>query len=792
MKRAGKPIFFIVALLILALAYTSIFGVYNYYGDTKNISIKGAGDIRFGIDIKGGVDATFVPSGGYNATDEQLRAAEEVMKLRLVNLNIVDYEIYTDYAKDRIILRFPWKEGEQNFNPEGAIREIGETARLTFREDMKIDDKGAPSGVTAEKIIIEGADVDAATPKVMQENGQQTFIVELKLKDSGKQKFAEATERLAGKGIISIWMDNTMISYPRVNDKIPDGIATISGSFTAESATTLANKINSGALPFALSVESFSTISPSLGQNALPVVVQAGILAYLLVCVFIIYTYRLPGVVAAIALLGQLAGSIAVVSGYFPAFKSFTLTLPGIAGIILSIGMGVDANIITSERIKEELQSGKTLDGSLSAGFDHGLAPIIDGNITVIIVAIILMGAFGPTDGFFAKMLKPIFFAFGPSTAGAIYSFGFTLLVGVIFNFLMGVTATRLMLWSISRFKKMRDPWLYGGGKTPVKTYNYDFVGNRKKFFVFSTVLLTAILLFSTIFGVPMDIQFKGGALVSYRYENELQQAPAEKTVADVLGKDTTVQIGSSLGKGDKTLTVSVPGGGTLTPEALDKVNDALVKAFPDNNIQQLEVSNVNPIMGKEFLFKSIVAIAAASLLILIYIAFRFKGVGGWPAGSMAVVALLHDALIIFGVYSFMRIPLNGNFVAALLTILGYSINDTVVIYDRIRENEGLLGRRMKFADIVNLSINQSLTRSINTSIATVIALSVLSIAAYLNGLESVFTFTFPLIIGMISGVYSTICLAGPLWVWWIQRKTPARGMPAKKTIPAAPAKAKN
>lgn len=475
MKKSGKPVFFIVAVLIFALAYTAFFGVYTQYGDVKSTVIKGAKDIRFGIDIRGGVDVTFMPADGFDATDDQMNAAEEVIKLRLVNLNITDYEVYADYNKDRIILRFPWKEGESNFNPEDAIKEIGATAKLTFREGKVTDSDGKPSGVTAENIILDGSDVKSATPIVMQNSSttttssQNQFGIRLELEDSGKQKFAEATTRLAGNGVISIWMDDTMISYPSVDSAITDGIATISGNFTADTATTLANQINSGALPFALSAESFSTISPTLGSNALGVMVKAGVIAFLLVCAFIITKYRLPGVVASIALLGQVAGTIAAISGYFPVLNSFTLTLPGIAGIILSIGMGVDANIITAERIREEVRGGKTLDGAVSAGFTRGLTPIIDGNITVIIVAVILMGAFGPTDGFFAKMLKPIFFAFGPSTAGTIYSFGFTLLVGVLLNFIMGVVASRLMLRSLSRFKAFKNPWLYGGMKNEDK-----------------------------------------------------------------------------------------------------------------------------------------------------------------------------------------------------------------------------------------------------------------------------------------------------------------------------------
>lgn len=463
MKRVGKPVFFIVLGLILILAYTAIFGIKSTYGDTTTTYIKGGNDIRWGIDIRGGVDVTFTPPEGFDATNEQMAAAEAIIKQRLVQQNITDSEVYTDYNKDRIIVRFPWKEGESDFDPEQAIKELGETALLTFREGKETDSEGKPSGTTADTIILSGEDVDSASAGFSGENSTEV-VVQLKLKESGVEKFSEATERLSKtKGIISIWMDDTMISYPTVNAHITDGNAVISGNFTIETAKALADKINGGALPFQLITSNYSTINPTLGMGAKDAMVVAGIVAFVLVCLFIIIIYRLPGVIASISLFGQLVGAIAAVSGYFGNFPSFTLTLPGIAGIILSIGMGVDANVITSERIKEEINRGKTIDGAIDIGFKRGFSAIFDGNITMVIVAIILMGAFGPSDSLFAQLLTPIFFMFGASTAGSIYSFGYTLLVGVITNFVFGVTASRLMLKSISKFKFARKPWLYGG-----------------------------------------------------------------------------------------------------------------------------------------------------------------------------------------------------------------------------------------------------------------------------------------------------------------------------------------
>lgn len=345
MKTKGKPWqFFVVAVLIVVFAFTAFLGISTQYGDTTKIWVKGAQDIRFGIDIRGGVDVTFMPADGYDATDEQMAAAESVIQQRLVNLNITDNEVYTDYNKDRIIVRFPWKEGETDFNPESAIQEIGATAVLTFREGKEVDSEGKPTGVTAENIILEGKDIKSATAAVDNNANSATYgqyYVSLELNDSGKESFAEATTRLSeSKGTISIWMDDTMISYPTVNSAITDGNAmiTLNGSDdkTRDEAISLANKINSGALPFALTAENYSTISPSLGANSLQAMVIAGVVAFVLVALFMIANYRLPGAVAVIALLGQTAMTLAFVSGYFSVLNSFTLTLPGIAGIILA------------------------------------------------------------------------------------------------------------------------------------------------------------------------------------------------------------------------------------------------------------------------------------------------------------------------------------------------------------------------------------------------------------------------------------------------------------------------
>lgn len=467
MKRIPRALFVIVALLILVFSYTSIFGVSYYVGDNKETVVKGVGDIRWGTDIRGGVEATFEPADDYDATDEQLDSAKSIIETRMVSSGITDYELYADYNSDRIIVRFPWKEDETDFDVEAAIEEISSTASLTFRpgnsyESTSIGSDGeyvckTPSGDTAATTLMDGSMVKKAEFGYTQdESGAYQNVVSLKLTKEGTEKFTEITQKYQGQ-VVSIWMDDIMLSAPTVKDVITNGEAVISGDFTVESATALANKINAGALPFQLKEVSHGSISATLGENSLMAMGLAAIIAFAIITVLIIVMYRLPGFISVIALIGQMGISVAAISGYFPVLNSFTMTLPGIAGIILSIGMGVDANVITAERVKEEMRMGRTLDGALERGSKNSLTAIIDGNMTIIIVSIILLLVFGPTN-----ILSVIF---GQSTTGTIYAFGYTLIVGVIANFIMGVGLSRVMLRAVAGYKWARHKWLFGGVK---------------------------------------------------------------------------------------------------------------------------------------------------------------------------------------------------------------------------------------------------------------------------------------------------------------------------------------
>ncbi|MCR6544850.1 protein translocase subunit SecD [Dehalobacterium formicoaceticum] len=411
----SKPVFFIIVLLTAALFLLAVFGL-----KIGNFELKGADKMRYGIDIRGGVEATYEPKDLDRApTESELQAARAILETRMDASNITDRDVTVDKSNGKVIVRFPWKSDEADFDPQKAVSELGETAKLTFRD---------PDG----NIVLEGADVKKSSAQIQQNNMQP--VVTLELSNDGAVKFAQATARLIGQSI-SIYMDETLISAPVVRSQITGGNAEITNLESLEEASALSNKINSGALPFSLVVKNLNIISPTLGSNALSVMVMAGKVAFALVCLFMLLYYRIPGLVACIALLLQVTGQLLALS-----IPQFTLTLPGIAGVILSIGMGVDANVIVSERIKEELNTGKTLRSAINSGFERAFSSVFDGNITVMIVAIILI-------------------IFG---SGSMLSFGYTLLCGVIMNFVAGVTASRLMIRSLSNFKALQRPQYYG------------------------------------------------------------------------------------------------------------------------------------------------------------------------------------------------------------------------------------------------------------------------------------------------------------------------------------------
>lgn len=747
-KKAGKAAFFIVLVLIAALCYITAAGIpAPNRGDTQEWLFKGVSNIRYGIDIKGGVSVEFVPqpAKGYSITNSDIDQAATVIGKRLDDRNIADRTIVKDYNKKRVLVSWPWQGGSTNYDPETAIKELGSMASLTFKD---------PSG----NVIMSGSDVKSATARpVTSANSdiQGSYYVELALKSSGQQKFATATAKLVGKSI-SIYLDKTLISNPTVNSAINDSTCIIEGSdFTAASAASLANTINAGALPFAMTSSNYSAISPTLGTNALNVMLLAGLVAFLLIMLFMVLYYRLPGFIAVIALSGHLAGMVLSM-----LLLNYTLTLPGIAGMILSIGMGVDCNIITAERIKEQLREGRTLDGAIDQGFDMSFTAIFDGNITVLIAGAILMWL----------------------GSAAVKSFGFTLVAGVVFNFLMGIIASRFMLKSVSKYSFLRNKFLYGGAREK-KPFGIDFIGHRHVYYTISISLIVIGVLVSAIFGIKTDIQFKGGTIIKYSYSSQdtaghkftsadLDQA--KNIASQVLGGSVDTSLSAAIDNTKKTTTqlIQFDLDKNVSNTQVEALYTKLTAAFKNDKIARYDFNTVGPQEGQDFFLQSALAVLLASLLIIIYIWIRFRHIGGLPAGLTAFIALLHDLAMAFVAFSIFRIALNDNFIAVLLTILGYSINDTIVIYDRIRENRRVLGPKAKFTELVNLSINQSFTRSINTTLVVFMSITVVLIFSIIYNIESIRSFALPMLVGVVTGAYSTICIAGPLWVTWENHKT--------------------
>ncbi len=430
--KARPATFFIVVGIILLFLLLSITGAkIPIPGQQELTPLYGVKDIRFGIDIRGGVEAVFEPVDFEGTPQvEDIDSARSIIELRMDNLQILDREITVDKNNGRILVRFPWRSDEASFNPEEALLELGEMARLNFRD---------PDG----QVILEGNDVAKSYAGINPQTNEP--VVELELSEAGAAKFTEATGRLVGQ-VISIYMDDTVLSEPTVRTQITGNRAYIDGMFDVQSAVSLAEKINAGALPFALKPTSSSAISPTMGRDALAVMIKAGLVAFILVCLFMLFYYRLPGLAACLSLTGQVVGILLAVS-----IPQQTLTLQGIAGIILSIGMGVDANVIISERIKEELQTGCSIQTALTNGFTRAFTSVLDGNVTVLIASITLM-------------------VFG---SGSMLSFGYSLTAGVVLNWLTGLLASRLMIGSLSQFKALQKPWLYGkkGGQAHVSVH---------------------------------------------------------------------------------------------------------------------------------------------------------------------------------------------------------------------------------------------------------------------------------------------------------------------------------
>ncbi len=717
--KPGKKMLAAIFLGIAAIVCIAIFGA----GD----SIKGIFDMRFGIDIRGGVEAIFEPQNlDRKPTTQELESAREVIESRMDSQNIADREVTVDKEAGYIIVQFPWKSGETDFNPEDAISELGEMAELTFKD---------PDGT----VLIQGKDVEKATPQTNTSNGIKTYVVALSFNSNGSKLFEDATGKLIGKRI-GIYMDNNLISNPTVQNQISGGQAVITGMQNYEEAKALAEKINAGALPFSLKTTNFSTISPSLGNNALSIMVYAGLAAFIVICLFMIVFYKMPGIVACVTLLLQMVIQMLAVS-----IPQYTLTLPGIAGIILTLGMAVDTNIIISERISDELKKGSSVKGAVVSGYKNAFSSVLDGNVTTAIVAVILM-------------------IFG---SGTMLSFGYTLPVGMVVNLLIGVSVSKHMILSMiqSDFWRNEKWFRIRKDKNTIPFYQKKYI-----FAIISGFVILSGIAGCFFYGVKLDTQFTGGAVLSYSVSEQADTGKIQEAIEKETKRPVTVQIKEDNMTGLKRLSVTLAGNAGMSPEEQKSITDTINSTIGKNDAKLSETFVVEPYIGAKALRNAAAAIILSLVFIVVYVWIRFSVISGLSAGITAMIALVHDVLVVFFAFVLFQIPLNDAFVAVVLTIIGYSINDTIVIYDRIRENRKH-DSKMPVDTLVNVSTTQTLGRSINTSATTGICVLILMVASVYFHIESIMEFSLPMFFGILTGCYSSICVAGTLWAMWEKKK---------------------
>ena len=702
-KNRGVAILVLTVLILAFLGYTAAVGI----GPTGTGAAK---NIKTGLDLSGGVSITYQAKEENPSSEE---VSDTIYKLqKRVEQYSTEAQVYQE-GDNRINVEIP---GVTDANQ--ILDDLGKPGSLEFQD-------------SAGNVVLEGSDVaDAEGGAVQNQSGNTEYVVNLTLTDSGKTKFAEATKENIGQSI-SIIYDGEVISSPVVQAEITGGKAEINGMGSVEEAKELASYIRIGSLGLELEEIRSSVVAAQLGEEAISTSLLAAAIGLVIVIVFMIIVYRVPGVVAGIALL--LYTCIMLIS--LNAFD-ITLTLPGIAGIVLGIGMAVDANVIIYARIKEEIAAGISVRSAIKAGFQKAFSAIFDGNITTLIASFVLMWM----------------------GSGTVKGFAYTLAMGIVISMFTALVVSRLVVNALYAVG-VRDEKFYGRAKTGKCI---DFVGKRKIFFTVSLILILcapAAMLIHANTGdnkaLNYSLEFSGGTTtnVTFNKDMSIKEIDSEVTpvVEEVTG-DKNVQPTKVVGTNQVAIKTK-----TLTVEQRDALNQALVENF-DVDESLISSENISATVSSEMRRDAVVAVVVATICMLLYIWFRFKDI---RFASSAVLALLHDVLVVLAFYAIARISVGNTFIACMLTIVGYSINATIVIFDRIREN--LHGQRKveDLANVVNLSITQTLTRSIYTSFTTFVMVFVL----YILGVSSIQEFALPLMVGIVCGAYSSVCITGALWM---------------------------
>ncbi|HWP79212.1 MAG TPA: protein translocase subunit SecD [Candidatus Acidoferrum sp.] len=720
--KKSKLYLAVVLILIAAMAYACFQGVSGLgipaVTDTKN-------GIRLGLDLVGGSYMTYEVRDSQSIEPQELaNGMATVVQLLQGRLDSLGYPEATlsKVGADRVTIEIP-SVGD----PAQAEAKLGSTAELSLIDS---------DGVT----ILSGADILSATPQYgkTSQNGADEYFVRVSLTDAGQKAFYEATARMstqakidAQQNYILIVLDGEVQSSPSVNSAINSDEFIIEGHFTEESVKWLSHVISAGRLPFALDLIDSSSIGPTLGEQSLNTGLFAGAVGLGLVMLYMLVFYRLPGLVADIALVFYM-----LLVGLTLSVMHINLSLPGIAGIILSIGMAVDANVVIFERIKEELRFGKTVRSAVKAGFTRATTAIIDSNVTTIIAGLVL------------KFLG----------SGLIVSFANTLLIGVVASMFTAIVVSHILLNGFVEFGATKLS-LFGvkPEEKPLTEPKFGFVAKRTVFLTCAIVVLAVGMASLFYQGFALDVDFTGGTKLTLDTGEALDREKMDEiafVVEEAVGSRPSVQK-----SGDGTVAILKMR--ELTAEDRTALFEALESSLGITADDRQSVQNISATVGDELTRKAMISVAITTLLMLIYIAVRFE----LRSGFVAVLMLMHDVLVLLTVYTLFQIPINTSVIAAILTIVGYSINATIVIFDRIRENKKLYAKQ-PFESIVDLSVSQTMMRSIGTTITTLLTV----VALYVLGVTSVRAFAFPLIIGITAGFYSSVMLAGPVWAAFRKR----------------------
>ncbi|MGF0033403.1 protein translocase subunit SecD [Bariatricus sp. SGI.154] len=701
-KNKGILSLLLTVVLIALLGFTVLVG----FGKTGTGAMK---NIKLGLDLAGGVSITYQVKDDHPSDEEM---SDTIYKLqKRVEQYSTEASVYQE-GNDRINIEIP---GVTDAN--AILDELGKPGSLEFQTQ---------DGET----VITGSDVETASARSGEDSmGNKEYSVELNLTEEGKEKFAEATEANVGKQIAIIY-DGETISSPQVKQAITGGQAYITGNFSYEEADNLASTIRIGGLKLELEELRSNVVGAQLGEQAISTSLKAGAIGLALIIIFMICVYYLPGLASGLALIIYTELVLLILNAF-----NITLTLPGIAGIILGIGMAVDANVIIFARVREEMSRGKSVKNSLKTGFQKAMSAIVDGNVTTLIAAAVLW----------------------MKGSGTVKGFAQTLAIGIIVSMFTALVITRLIVFAFYAVGLRSEKMYYRPRKErePIR-----FVEKRRVFFGISVALIAAGLI---VMGVNSSkgngafaygLEFEGGTSTNVTFNEDYSIDEIDEKIVPIVEEvtgDHNVQTQKVAGT-NQVIIKTV----TLELDQREALNQAMVDNFQVDE-SKITAENISSTVSNEMRQDAVVAVIIATICMLLYIWFRFKDI---RFAASAIFALLHDVLVVIGFYAIARISVGNTFIACMLTIVGYSINATIVIFDRIREELHYQTKTTELIDVVNKSITQTLTRSIYTSLTTFVMVAIL----YIMGVSSIREFAAPLMVGVICGAYSSVCITGALW----------------------------